>query len=86
MTSPNQQSGIVTCSAKISLCASTAVISPAASLKLIGLATLVSYKAVWGRITCDAPLSAIAMEFMSLTGVAEVRNTLLPQAYGVTLK
>ena len=55
----------------------------AASLKQTGLATLVSYKAVWGKMTCDAPLSAIAIiGFMSLTGakILAERNTVLPQA------
>ena len=89
ITRPNGHSGIVTCSAKISRCASTALISPAASLKLIGLADFESKRAVWGRMTCDAPLSAIAIGFTSLTGtniLAAVRNTLLPHAAGVTLK
>ena len=68
MTRPNGHNGIVTCSAKISRCASTALISPAASRKLTGLAALESKRAaVWGRMTCDAPLSAITIGFMSLT-------------------
>ena len=46
ITRPNGQSGIVTCSAKISLCASTALISPAANRKLTGLAALVSQKII----------------------------------------
>ena len=89
MTRPNGHNGIVTCSAKISRCTSTAWISPAASHKLTGLAALESKRAVWGRMTCDSPLSAIAIGFMSLTGtkiLADVRNTLLPHASGVTLE
>ena len=76
-------------SAKTSLCASTACVSPAANLRLTGLADLESNKALWGRIACEAPLSAIAIGFMSLTGtktLAAVRKTLLPHAAGVTLK
>ena len=40
-------------------------------------------------MTCEAPLSAIDMGFMSLTGteiLAEVLSTLLPHTSGVTLK
>ena len=36
--------------------------------ELTGLADLESNKALWGRITCEAPLSAIAIGFISLTG------------------
>ena len=60
-----------------------------ASLRLTCLADWESNKALWGRITCEAPLSAIAIGFMSLTGtkiLAVVRKTLLPHAAGVTLK
>ena len=63
--------------------------SPAASQRLTGLADLESNKALWGRLTCDAPLSAKAIGFISLTGtkiLAVVRKTLLPHAAGVTLK
>ena len=49
-------------------CASTALISPAARRKLTSLADLASHNAVWGKIACEARLSAIAMGLMSLTG------------------
>ena len=79
---PNGQSGIVTFSAKISLCTSTAVIrfQPAASLNLLNwqlwCRTRQSGARVWGKMTCDAPLSA----FHSLVPIfwRKVRNTRLP--------
>ena len=63
--------------------------SPAARRRLTSLADLSSCKAVIGKITRDAPLSAIAIGFMSFAGtkiLAEVRNTLLFRAFGATRK
>ena len=59
MTRPRGHKGTVTWSAKISRWCSTARTCPAARCNVTGLPARFSGNADMGRLTCDAPLSAI---------------------------
>ena len=87
-TRPKGHKGTVTWSAKISQWCSTTRTCPAARRKVTVLPAF-SGNADVGRITCEAPLSAMATDFISLAGTktrAGFRKTRLPHMSRSTLK